>query len=205
MAKDINQFVEQLQGLDLSSLDWDRIGVWPLAGRAFLWVLGAAVIAIGTYFLIIKDKVLELESAQRMETTLRDDFKKKAFEAANLEKYRKQIAEMQESFNALKKQLPDDTEVPDLVDDIDEKGQQSRLIINSVKLQPEKPAEFYVELPIDIKVSGGYHEFGAFVSGIAGMPRIVTLHDFSIKRDGANGSKLNMDIVAKTYRYKEQE
>ena len=112
---------------------------------------------------------------------------------------------MEESFDALKKQLPDDTEVPDLVDDIDEKGVQSRLVINSIKLQAEKPAEFYIELPIDIKVSGGYHEFGAFVSGIAGMPRIVTLHDFSIKREGATGATLNMDIQAKTYRYKDQE
>jgi type IV pilus assembly protein PilO len=80
------------------------------------------------------------------------------------------------------------------------------LVIESVKLQPEKPAEFYIELPINIKVTGGYHEFGAFVSGIAGMPRIVTLHDFSIKRDGEkSGSNLSMDVVAKTYRYKDQE
>ena len=140
-----------------------------------------------------------------MNKVYKKDFEKKAFEAANLDKYRKQIAEMEDSFEALKKQLPDDTEVPDLVDDIDEKGAQSRLVIDSVKLQPEKPAEFYIELPIDIKVSGGYHEFGAFISGIAGMPRIVTLHDFAIKRNGESGANLSMDIVAKTYRYKDQE
>ena len=202
----LNELVEQLQGFDVSALDWERVGVWPLAGRIFIWVAAVVLIIVGTFFGVVKDKNAQLESAERSEVTLKKDFEGKAFEAANLDKYRKQIAEMEDSFEALKKQLPDDTEVPDLVDDIDEKGTQSRLVIESVKLQPEKPAEFYIELPINIKVSGGYHEFGAFVSGIAGMPRIVTLHDFSIKRDGdKNGSNLSMDVVAKTYRYKDQE
>ena len=202
----LNELVEQLQGFDVSSLDWDRVGVWPFAGRVFIWIAAIVLIIVGVFFLVVKDKNTQLEVAARSEVTLKKDFEAKAFEAANLDRYRKQIAEMEESFEALKKQLPDDTEVPDLVDDIDEKGTQSRLVIESVKLQPEKPAEFYIELPINIKVSGGYHEFGAFVSGIAGMPRIVTLHDFSIKRsEGANGSNLSMDVVAKTYRYKDQE
>ena len=201
----MNELFEQIQGFDISSLDWERVGVWPIAGRIFIWVSVLVMIILGTYFLVVKDKNIQLEIAERQELTIKKDFEAKAFEAANLDKYRKQIAEMEDSFEALKKQLPDDTEVPDLVDDIDEKGTQSRLVINSVKLQAEKPAEFYIELPIEIKVSGGYHEFGAFVSGIAGMPRIVTLHDFSIKRDGDSGATLNMDILAKTYRYKDQE
>lgn len=201
----MNELFEQIQGFDISSLDWERVGVWPIAGRIFMWLSVLIVIILGTYFLVVKDKNVQLDAAERQELTIKKDFEAKAFEAANLDKYRKQIAEMEDSFEALKKQLPDDTEVPDLVDDIDEKGTQSRLVINSVKLQAEKPAEFYIELPIEIKVSGGYHEFGAFVSGIAGMPRIVTLHDFSIKRDGDSGATLNMDILAKTYRYKDQE
>lgn len=201
----MNELFEQIQGFDISSLDWERVGVWPIAGRIFMWFSVLIVIILGTYFLVVKDKNVQLDAAERQELTIKKDFEAKAFEAANLDKYRKQIAEMEDSFEALKKQLPDDTEVPDLVDDIDEKGTQSRLVINSVKLQAEKPAEFYIELPIEIKVSGGYHEFGAFVSGIAGMPRIVTLHDFSIKRDGDSGATLNMDILAKTYRYKDQE
>jgi type IV pilus assembly protein PilO len=111
---------------------------------------------------------------------------------------------MEVSFNALKQQLPKDTEVPGLLEDIDEKGVDSRLEIQSITLLPEVASEFYIELPIEIKVSGGFHEFGAFVSGVAGMPRIVTLHDFSIgKKD--KGSNLSMTINAKTYRYKEQE
>lgn len=201
----MNEMMEQIRGFDINALDWERVGVWPLLGRAFLWLLAVVVILVAVYFLKVKDKNIQLERAQAQEVTLKKDFEKKAFEAANLEKYRKQIADMENSFEALKKQLPDDTEVPDLVDDIDEKGVQSRLIIDSITLQTEKPAEFYIELPIDIKVTGGYHEFGAFVSGIAGMPRIVTLHDFSIKRAGNSGSALKMEIQAKTYRYKDQE
>ncbi len=202
---DMNEMMEQIRGFDINALDWERVGVWPLLGRAFLWLLAIVVILVAIYFLKVKDKNVQLERAQAQEITLKKDFEKKAFEAANLEKYRKQIADMEKSFDALKKQLPDDTEVPDLVDDIDEKGVQSRLIIDSITLQTEKPAEFYIELPIDIKVTGGYHEFGAFVSGIAGMPRIVTLHDFSIKRESNSGSALKMEIQAKTYRYKDQE
>lgn len=201
----LQELKEQLEGFDINSLDWERVGVWPLIGRVVLWVLASTLILAATFFLVVKDKNTELESAERNEVALKKDFETKAFEAANLERYRKQIAEMEDSFEALKKQLPDDTEVPDLVDDIDEKGVRSRLVIDSIKLQPEKPAEFYIQLPIDIKVSGGYHEFGAFVSGIAGMPRIVTLHDFTIKRSGSSDSTLNMEIQAKTYRYKDQE
>ncbi len=200
----MSEYAEQLKNLNLSDLDWERIGVWPVPARIFVCLLACAVIIAGAYFLIVKDKNMELAGAQRKEVDLKSTFEKKAYEAANLEKYRQQMAEMEESFDALKKQLPKDTEVPGLLEDIDEKGIDSRLDIESITLKPEIASEFYVELPIEIKVAGGYHEFGAFVSGVAGMPRIVTLHDFDIKRDEKAG-KLQMTIQAKTYRYKEQE
>ncbi|HMY39907.1 MAG TPA: type 4a pilus biogenesis protein PilO, partial [Marinagarivorans sp.] len=171
---------------------------------AFLAVFAGGAIVAAAYFFVVKDKQLQLEDEVRKEVSLKETFQKKAFEASNLEKYRQQIAEMEESFEALKKQLPNDTEVPGLLEDIDEKGVGSRLVIDSITLQPEKPAEFYVELPIDIKVTGGYHEFGSFVSGIAGMPRIVTLHNFSISRKKDSSSALVMEIQAKTYRYRNQ-
>jgi type IV pilus assembly protein PilO len=114
------------------------------------------------------------------------------------------MKEMEESFGALVAQLPSDTEVPGLLEDIDEKGAESGLTINSISLQPEKTAEFYVELPISVKVSGSYHDLGNFVSGIAGMPRIVTLHDYTIAK-AKSGGLLDMVITAKTYRYKGQE
>ncbi|MCR6653411.1 MAG: type 4a pilus biogenesis protein PilO [Cellvibrionaceae bacterium] len=200
----MSDYAEQLKNFNFSDLDWERIGVWPLPARIFVCFLACAVIVAGAYFLVVKDKNMQLAGAQRKEVDLKATFEKKAYEAANLEKYRQQMAEMEESFEALKKQLPKDTEVPGLLEDIDEKGIDSRLAIESITLKPEIASEFYVELPIEIKVAGGYHEFGAFVSGVAGMPRIVTLHDFDIKRDEKAGN-LQMTIQAKTYRYKEQE
>lgn len=200
----MSDYAEQLKNFNFSDLDWERIGVWPVPARIFVCLLACAVIIAGAYFLIVKDKNMQLAGAQRKEVDLKASFEKKAYEAANLDKYRQQMAEMEESFDALKKQLPKDTEVPGLLEDIDEKGIDSRLAIESITLQPEIASEFYVELPIEIKVAGGYHEFGAFVSGVAGMPRIVTLHDFDIKRDEKAGNLL-MTIQAKTYRYKEQE
>lgn len=200
----MSEYMEQIRNINLTDMDWERVGVWPLPGRIFLFVLAAAIIIVGSYFAFVKERNLSLAGEQRKESDLRTTFEKRAFEASNLDKYREQMAEMQESFGALVKQLPSDTEVPGLLEDIDEKGIDSRLNIQSITLQPEQTSEFYVELPIEIKVSGGYHEFGAFVSGVAGMPRIVTLHDFAIIQDGRSGN-LDMTIQAKTYRYKEQE
>lgn len=200
----VSEYIEQLQNLNLSEIDWDRVGVWPAPARIFLCLVAVAAILIGAYFAVVKNKNMELAGAERMETDLKRKFETKAFEASNLEKYRVQMAEMQESFEALKKQLPKDTEVPGLLEDIDEKAIDSRLNIESISLKPEVVSEFYVELPIDIKVDGGYHEFGAFVSGVAGMPRIVTLHDFEVNKNEKTGV-LDMFIQAKTYRYKEQE
>lgn len=201
---DINEFFEQVKNFNLADVDWERVGVWPAPGRIFLFVLAIILILSGGYYFFVKDKNAELAGAERKEVSLKSQFEKKAHEAANLEKYRQQMEEMQASFGALVKQLPSDTEVPGLLEDIDEKGIDSRLAIQSITLQPERVSEFYVELPIEIKVSGGYHEFGAFVSGVAGMPRIVTLHDFEIQKDRSS-SNLNMTVQAKTYRYREQE
>lgn len=201
---DMSEYTEQLKNFNLSEVNWERVGVWPAPARIFLFAIAVVVIIAGTYFLVVKDKNMQLAGAERKEVDLKGRFETKAYEAANLEKYRLQMVEMEESFEALKKQLPKDTEVPGLLEDIDEKGIDSRLAIESITLQPEIATEFYVELPIEIKVSGGYHEFGAFVSGVAGMPRIVTLHDYTIKNDGKSNN-LNMTIQAKTYRYKEQE
>lgn len=202
---DFSKMMEQLQDFDINDIDWDRMGVWPAPGRIFLALLASIIIIAGAYYFIVKDKNTELERKKAEEKTLRESFEKKAFEAANLDRYRAQMVEMEESFGALVKQLPSSTEVPGLLDDIDEKGVQSRLTINSITPQSERATEFYVELPIKIVVTGGYHEFGTFVSGVAGMPRIVTLHDFSIKAAGGGNNLLVMDVLAKTYRYKAQE
>lgn len=202
---DFSKMMEQMQNFDINDIDWERAGVWPAPARIFVALLAAIVIVAGAYYFIVKDKNTELERKRGEEKNLRETFEKKAFEAANLDRYRAQMVEMEESFGALVKQLPSSTEVPGLLDDIDERGVQSRLTINSITPQAEKATEFYVELPIKVVVTGGYHEFGTFVSGIAGMPRIVTLHDFSIKSAGGGNNLLTMDVLAKTYRYKSQE
>ena len=198
---DIREYIEQLQDLDFNEIDWERIGVWPLPARVFLIVLAVIAIFVACHFVIVKDKLSQLEFAQEKEQTLRKSFQDKAFDAANLERYRVQMIEMDKSFGALISRLPSDTEVPDLLEDIDDKGVESRLTIDTIDLQSEIASEFYIELPIQINVSGGYHEFGTFISGVAGMPRIVTLHDFAIQEKSGQAGLLNMTITAKTYRY----
>ncbi|SHF79463.1 type IV pilus assembly protein PilO [Microbulbifer donghaiensis] len=195
--------LKKLNELDINDIDFSRVGVWPLAGRIALLIVIAAVLVGGGYYFLIGDRYQTLEFAANKEKELFTTFEKKSFEAANLDAYREQLAEMEETFGALLKQLPKDTEVPGLLEDIDEFGRGSGLTIQKVALENEQVGEFYVELPIRIEVEGGYHEFGAFVSGIAGMPRIVTLHDFDIN-SGKNGALLSMVINAKTYRYKDQ-
>ena len=200
----VADIIEQLQDFDVSEIDWDRIGIWPTPVKVVVCLVVAVAIVLAGYFLIVKDLNKTLEAATNKEQTLRSSFERKAFEASNLDAYRVQMEEMEESFGALVAQLPSDTEVPGLLEDIDEKGSDSGLNILSIDLQPENVREFYVELPINIEVQGGYHDLGGFVSGIAGMPRIVTLHDYDISQ-AATGNILSMQILAKTYRYKTQE
>ncbi len=200
----VADIIEQLQDFDVSEIDWDRIGIWPTPVKVVVCLVVAVAIVLAGYFLIVKDLNKTLETAANKEQTLRSSFERKAFEASNLDAYRVQMEEMEESFGALVAQLPSDTEVPGLLEDIDEKGSDSGLNILSIDLQPENVREFYVELPINIEVQGGYHDLGGFVSGIAGMPRIVTLHDYDISQ-AATGNILSMQILAKTYRYKTQE
>lgn len=196
--------LKQLNQLDINDIDFSRVGVWPLAGRVALLIVIAAVLVGGGYFFMIKDRYSQLEFAANKERELFTQFERKSFEAANLDAYREQLAEMEETFGALLKQLPKDTEVPGLLEDIDEFGRGSGLTIQQVALEGEQVGEFYIELPIRIEVQGGYHEFGAFISGIAGMPRIVTLHDFDIQTSKDGAALLNMVVNAKTYRYKDQ-
>lgn len=197
---DLSETIQQIRDFDISELDMDRIGVWPLGGRIFVCMLVLAAVFGVSYYFFVNDLKLTMETEVAREASLKTNFERKAHESVNLAAYRKQMTEMEASFGALLQQLPSDTEVPGLLEDIDEKGSESGLSISSIQLQKEKKAEFYVELPIKITVQGGYHDLGGFVSGIAGMPRIVTLHDYDIKSD--DRGVLEMVITAKTYRYK---
>lgn len=194
--------LRDLNNLDMSEIDLDSIGVWPLAGRIAVLVVLVILVLVGSWYFSIKDLGVRLERAQGTEQELRREFETKAHQAANLDAYREQVAELEKTFEALLAQLPSDTEVPGLLDDITDIGRGSSLTIQSIELQPERTDEYYVELPIKIVATGGYHDFGAFVSGVASLPRIVTLHDYNVR--ALPGGLLNLEIDAKTYRYKAQ-
>lgn len=195
--------LRSLREFDVNDLDFDNVGSWPMAVKGLVWAALVIAVLIGGYYYHIEDLQLELASAEATEVKLKKDFEAKAFQAANLEAYRQQMAEMEESFGALVSQLPSDTEVPGLLEDITNKGLLNGLDIASIDLQKESAKEFYVELPIAINASGSYHDLGAFISGMASLPRIVTLHDFQITTEKNNANKLDMKIIAKTYRYKD--
>jgi type IV pilus assembly protein PilO len=201
----LEDITRSLREFDIASLDFENVGSWPVAVKVAIWGLLLAAVLVGGYYYHIKDLQAQLAQVEAQELELKKDFEKKAFQAANLEAYRQQMVEMEESFGALVSQLPSDTEVPGLLEDITNKGLLNGLAIASIQLQKEAAREFYVELPIAISASGSYHDLGAFISGMAGLPRIVTLHDFTITAKGDDANNLGMSIIAKTYRYKDGE
>ena len=196
---------EQIQNFDPNELSVENIGSWPSFVKVIAWVIVFSGIIFGGYKLIISDLQMSYEQAQTKEETLKQSFANKARLAVNLEAYRKQMVEMEESFGALISQLPSDTEVPGLLEDITNKGSASGLDFDRIDLQPEVAKEYYIELPIKISATGAFHDMGAFVSGVAGLPRIVTLTNFTVKpaSAGAGRSSLRLDITASTYRYKD--
>ena len=200
----LDDSLQQLKNLNLSELDIESIGVWPLPVRAFLLIVAFCLVLAGAYYFHIKDLGEELSVVQTEETQLKTTFEKKAFQAANLDVYRQQMIDVEKLFGALLAQLPSDTEVPGLLEDITELGNGASLNIVSITLEPERATEFYVELPIKIVAEGAYHDVGAFVSGIAGLPRIVTLHEYSLTSNDES-SMQELQIEARTYRYKAQD
>jgi type IV pilus assembly protein PilO len=194
---------------DLRNFDWndlqdlDTIGVWPAPVKVLLvLVVFSACLAAG-FFLHIQNLQTTLQNVTNEEAQLRVEFEQKAFLAANLEEYRAQTVEMEESFTELLRQLPSETEVPGLIDDVTNTGEGSGLEFSNFELPEEQVQEFYIEIPINLNAVGSYHDFGTFVSGVASLDRIVTLHDFVIT--GRTDSLLDMNILARTYRYKEVE
>lgn len=191
---------EQLQSFDFNDLDVNNIGSWPRAIKIILMLLVFSIVLGGGYYYYLTDKQSLLARAESKEQNLRNDYGKKAAQAVNLDAYRAQKIQMENTFGALIKQLPSDTEVPGLLEDITRTAIDNDLTIESIDLAPEKVTEFYAELPIDITVEGDYHKIGSFVSGVANLSRIVTLHDFNIVPAGSV-QNLKMNIRAKTYRY----
>ena len=195
--------LRELNEIDLNDLDLENVGSWPAAARAIVAVMLFVLIVVLGYYYHIANLSDRLDASERKELELRREFERKAFEAQNLDAYKVQLKKMRDSFGALVSQLPSDTEVPGLLEDISSKGELNGLTIESIDLLDEVREEFYVELPIAIEATGSYHDLGAFISGMAGLPRIVTLHDFDIEMSDADSSNLSMEITAKTYRYRD--
>ncbi len=196
----LSDALESLKKVDLTELDVNNLGSWPLAVKYITCVLLLIAGLSAGYYFYLQDLQLQLDQQREQESALKQQFSTKAFQAANLEVYKTQMEEMEESFGMLLRQLPSDTEVPGLLEDISRTGLESGLEFKEIKLQPEVVQQFYIELPIQISVVGTYHDLASFVSSVASLPRIVTLHDFDISNKD-NGSELSMKVIAKTYRY----
>ncbi len=194
--------VEELQSLDASD-----VGRWPLIFRAgVIAIVFSVVVGLGIYWIVIEDKAPALQRVKAEEDTLRDVFENKQRKAANYDAYKAQLAQIEQSFGTMLRQLPGETEIPSLIVDISQTGLAAGLQEKLFQPQPEVPKDFYAEKPITISLSGGYHEIANFVSGVAALPRIVTLHDINITPDDPdNYDSLTMQVTAKTYRYIEEE
>lgn len=199
----MNNFLEQLRNLDPSDP-----GRWPFGARI---VAVAVVLLVATgllaYFLAWSPKQPLLEAARAEEQTLMTTLEGKAKKAANLEAYKQRLKEMEQSFGAMLRQLPNKTEIPSLLVDIAQTGLAAGLEEKLFQPSPQINKDFYAEVPIKIRLTGSFHSIGAFVSGIAALPRIVTLHDIQIAPvGGKSGSdQLQLDVIAKTYKYLDDE
>ena len=191
---------EELNNLDIN--DIKQIGTAPGIVKGFLIVFLCVIVAAAGYFFVITPKLEELAKVELEEVNLRSVFDEKAAKAANLDAYKQQLDEMRQSFGALLRQLPNKTEIETLLTDISQTGISSGLEIELFKPEGLVPKDFYAEYPIRLKVTGRYHQFAQFVSGVAALPRIVTLQNIEIEpATKDSGVKLSMELTAVTYQY----
>ncbi len=199
--KKLQEMLEQLRALDPNDP-----GRWPLAVRLGVAItLFALAAAGGYYFFVWKSQHPLLVEARAKEVELLGTLENKARKAANLQAYKDQLAEMQKSFGAMLRQLPDKTEVPNLLVDVSQTGLAAGLQEQLFQPGGEVRKDFYAELPISIRLAGGYHDMGTFAAGVAALPRIVTLHDIEIVPTGKGAGDLVLNVTAKTYRYLDEE
>jgi type IV pilus assembly protein PilO len=182
---------------EVNDLDFEQIAIWPHEVKIIVALFVAIVVGALSYYTIISPKIPIWDKAHQKELELKNDFEVKYRIAVNLTEYKKQLAQIEDDFSSMLKSLPTSNETPGLLDDITYVGTSSGLTFRILNWEKEIPKEFYTELPIEMEVSGSYHSFGEFVSKIAGLPRIVTLHDFIIT---STPDKLHLQLSAKTYR-----
>ncbi len=187
---------------ELNNLDFSNMGNWPAAAKAVLMLLLAVLIAGAVFYFDTREQFATLERYQKEEGALKSEFLVKQDKVLNLEVYKQQLEEMKLDFAEMLRQLPDKSEIADLLVDVSQTGLAAGLEFELFQPLSEQVKDFYVELPIKIKVVGDYHEFGDFVSGLAALPRIITMHDVKISKTKAgDGADLLMETTAKTYRY----
>jgi len=189
----------------LSELDFNESGEWPAAVKAIAIILLCVLVWAGGYYYIIKDKEIALATAEKKELSLKKTLEVKSAKAVNLEAYKKQMKEMNVVFSSMLQQLPRKNEVADLLIDISRSGLVNGLEFQLFKPGSERPVDFYAELPIQMKVVGDFHQFGEFVSAVASLPRIVTMHNLTLTPLGKDSNQMSMDITAKTYRYFDEQ
>ncbi len=192
---------------ELRSLDPREPGRWPLPVRVGAVAVAFVVLTLALiYFFVWDEQRPELQRREAEEQQLREQFRAKHAKAVNLEVYKQQLKDIERSFGALLRQLPGKTEVPNLLVDISQTGLAAGLEEKLFQPQSEQKRDFYAELPIKIRLSGSYHQLGEFVSGIAALPRIVTLHDIEIRPETKDAyDQLSLELTAKTYRYLDEE
>lgn len=193
------------KSFDLNSLDFENFGSWPISVKIVACVLVFITVMTVGYSMYVGSLQEDLDHEVRREYELREEFESKVGKSEHVEAYKQQLVDMNAMFKVMLGQLPTDTEVPGLLEDITYIGVGSGLEFNFINLQPEKANAFYIELPISISVRGDYHDLGGFVSGVVNLPRVVTLHDFLLTtpKDVTNGT-LILQVLAKTYRYNDE-
>ena len=196
---------------ELNELELSKIAEWPLPAKVVAILLLCVAIGVAWYYLDTSKQLEQLKSVRAEELTLRQSFETKQHKAANLEAYEAQLVEMRDSLGTMLRQLPDKTEVAGLLVEVSQTGLASGLEFQLFQPAGEIKKEFYAELPIRIRVTGLYHEFGSFISGLAALPRIVTVHDVALAQggpasdEGKPGQLLSLDTTVKTYRYLDEE
>lgn len=200
---DIRSF--DLRSIDLRDIDINAAGDWPRVGKAFAIGLVGILFLVAGYYFVIRKTLEDLEGRQQAEQQLRQQFVTKYRQAVNLEAYREQLAQLKESFEAMRRQLPDSNEIANLLVEITQAGLGRGLEFKLFQPGDAKPSGFYAELPISIEVTGNYHQLAEFASDVAGFPRIVTLHNIGLTPVGKDTDLLVMKGMAKTYQYLEED
>lgn len=207
----MNLNLKDLKSIDLEqfkNLDFNDAGGWPLPVKAVAIAVVCVAVLFAGYWFDTQNQLADLEALRNKEAELKQTYEQKQHRAVNVEEYKQQMAEMERSFGTMLRQLPSKTEVAALLVDVSQAGVANGLNFELFKPVPEVPAEFYAELPINIKVTGTYHDFGKFVSDVAALPRIVTLNDIAIAPKESKEKKSNrlvMTATAKTFRYMEED